>query len=135
MKKIVFVLFFVNFLMSIFPVHAADSIKTSSQGLVGKYACTFTQDGYTYDPFVCIISKKGEQLELVKISGSQRIKGIIKVKKDGFDFDGIYFCPYGECTKKVATSFKKISKGSYVGTFYFPKNHYEDTIVHLLKLK
>lgn len=110
----------------------ADEIK--KEELIGKYACTFTQDGYTYDPFTCVIKKVDQDLILEKVSGSQRIKGSIQLTKSGFDFEGSYFCPYGDCTSPARGQFKKLSEGKYEGPVY-TEDSTSPTLVNLTKKK
>jgi hypothetical protein len=98
--------------------------------LIGNYACTFTQGGYTYDPFRCIIKKTGDQLQLEKTSGSQRIKGEIYLTEKGFNFEGLFFCPYGDCDAAVSGEFKKLSEGQYQGPIF---SGGIETIVTLIK--
>lgn len=106
--------------------------KLEASDLIGKYACTFTQDGYTYNPFPCVISETTEGVQLEKTAGSQRIKGLINITEDGFDFSGIYFCPFGDCTSNATGSFAKTDKG-FKGTIKTDDNASTDTIVDLIK--
>lgn len=108
--------------------------KTSSEELIGKYSCTFTQGDFTYDPFTCVIKKVGDNLYLEKISGSQRIKGDINITENGFDFTGTYFCPYGECTAAATGQFKKTSEGKFEGPVY-TDDQTPHTLVSLVKKK
>lgn len=108
--------------------------KQSSENLIGNYACTFTQDDYTYDPFTCVIKQLGDELQLEKISGSQRIKGKILLTEEGFDFEGTYFCPWGDCTSPATGKFKKLAQGLYEGPV-LTEDSTSPTIVKLIKKK
>jgi hypothetical protein len=102
------------------------------EAVIGKYACTFTQDGYTYDPFTCVIKKVDQDLILEKISGSQRIKGKIQLTAEGFEFDGSYFCPYGDCTSPAKGKFTQVSASVYEGPVN-TENPASETLVKLVK--
>lgn len=115
-----------------FTVNAGDNL--TSEELVGSYSCTFTQGDYTYDPFRCVIKKDGDKLLLEKLSGSQRIKGGVQITEHGFKFEGIYFCPYGDCTAPANGEFKKISEGKFEGSVYTDDST-PHTLVSLIKKK
>jgi hypothetical protein len=85
--------------------------KPEASDFIGKYSCTFTQDDYTYSPFPCVISQTAEGIQLEKTAGSQRIKGLVNITEDGFDFSGTYFCPFGDCTSNATGHFEKTEKG------------------------
>lgn len=102
--------------------------------LIGKYSCTFTQDGYTYSPFPCVISQTEEGIQLEKTAGSQRIKGMINITEEGFDFSGTYFCPFGDCTSDASGSFAKTDKG-FKGTVKTDDGASSNTVVDLIKNK
>lgn len=91
------------------------SEQDEAKQLLGDYACTFTQGDYTYDPFRCVIKKVDGRLQLEKLSGSQRIKGEIHLTEEGFTFEGIFFCPWGDCDSTASGEFTKISEGKYQG--------------------
>lgn len=102
------------------------------EAVIGKYSCTFTQEGYTYDPFTCVIKKVDQDLVLEKISGSQRIKGKIQLTAEGFEFEGTYFCPYGDCTSSTKGKFTQLSASVFEGPIY-SENPASETIVKLIK--
>ncbi len=118
----------------ILSINAYAEDKKSSENLLGNYACTFTQDDYTYDPFTCVIKQVGDELQLEKISGSQRIKGKINLTEEGFDFTGTYFCPWGDCTSPATGQFKKLEEGQYEGPVV-TEDSTSPTIVKLTKKK
>jgi hypothetical protein len=108
--------------------------KQNASDLIGKYSCTFTQDGYTYSPFPCVISQTTEGIQLEKTAGSQRIKGLINITEEGFDFSGTYFCPFGDCTSAASGSFAKTDKG-FKGTVKTDDGASSNTVVDLIKNK
>jgi len=107
--------------------------KLEAGDLIGKYSCTFTQDGDTYNPFPCVISQTEEGIQLEKLAGSQRIKGLVNITDNGFDFNGSYFCPFGDCTADATGHFEKIDRG-FKGTVK-TNDDMSDTIVELIKAK
>jgi hypothetical protein len=113
-------------------IFADDTLEASD--LIGKYSCTFTQDGYTYSPFPCVISPTTEGIQLEKTAGSQRIKGLINITEEGFDFSGTYFCPFGDCTSDASGSFAKTDKG-FKGTVKTDDGASSNTVVDLIKNK
>lgn len=104
---------------------------------LGKYSCSFTVDignePYTYPQFRCVIENRGDHYILEKLSGSQRIKGNINFDSKGFSFDGIYFCPDGECTSHVTGHFEKLKTGTYRGVICDPAEPNNKTTVDLQK--
>lgn len=120
-------------LMVAAPLFLQANESVTSEAVIGKYACTFTQEGYTYDPFTCVIKKVDEDLVLEKISGSQRIKGKIQLTADGFEFEGTYFCPYGDCTSPAKGKFKQLSTGKFEGPVYTEESSTSHTLVTLVK--
>ena len=107
--------------------------KLVPSDLIGKYSCTFTQDDYTYSPFPCVISQTEEGIQLEKLAGSQRIKGLVDITENGFDFNGSYFCPFGDCTAEATGHFEKTDRG-FKGTVK-TNDDMSDTIVELIKAK
>jgi hypothetical protein len=64
----------------------------------------------------CEIRRKDGGFFLEKTQGSQRIKGTVTPKgEDRFDFEGLYFCPFGACDEKVRGSFERQSRDHWVG--------------------
>lgn len=105
---------FIYFLLTsilLFSTNIFADEKLEASDLTGKYSCTFTQDDYTYSPFPCVISQTAEGIQLEKTAGSQRIKGLVNITEEGFDFSGTYFCPFGDCTSNATGSFAKTEKG------------------------
>jgi hypothetical protein len=113
-------------------IFADETLEASD--LIGKYSCTFTQDDYTYSPFPCVISETAEGIQLEKTAGSQRIKGLVNITDDGFDFSGTYFCPFGDCTSNATGHFEKTDKG-FKGTVITDDGASSNTVVDLIKNK
>ncbi len=91
------------------------AVQAQPETLLGQYACSFTQGDYSYKPFKCQITQVGNALQLEKTSGSQRIKGSIVQTAEGFDFSGVFFCPWGDCTSAAKGSFQRLGPGRYRG--------------------
>lgn len=87
--------------------------------LTGNYTCAFTlvegKDRYDYPAFPCVITARGVTLTLEKTAGSQRIRGPITPNEDGFDFDGSFFCPDGDCTSASSGHFTRTGPGVFRG--------------------
>ena len=78
----------------------------------GAYSCTIDD----YPPFVCQVytNPDGSQT-LEKMGGSQRFRGAVSPSDDGFFFDGVFFCPYGDCTREVQARFVALDDGAFRG--------------------
>ena len=88
----------------------------------GQYACSFAQGGLRYRAFTCRITRgTDERLQLEKLNGSQRIRGAVEPKGEGFTFRGTYFCPVGSCDRAVTGEFQRQSAGVYVGRLDDPE--------------
>ncbi len=101
----------------------------------GEYKCEFTQGGYKYPAFRCVIRKQmtaagTAKFTLEKLTGSQRIKGTMQPTPDGFHFDGKYFCPYGDCTEATQGDFRRVGRDTYQGSL---KTSVGETKVKLYK--
>jgi hypothetical protein len=78
--------------------------------LPGNYTCKMDDT----PAFACRIA--GGRLE--KLAGSQRFKGpITKLANGDLAFTGTFFCPFGDCTHPVATTFVRRGPGRYIGKF------------------
>lgn len=78
--------------------------------LAGNYTCKMDDT----PAFPCRIA--GGTLE--KLAGSQRFKGpVSKLGNGNLAFSGTFFCPFGDCTGPVATTFVRRGPGRYVGNF------------------
>ncbi len=78
--------------------------------LEGEYTCSIDDTA----PFRCRIA--GGQLE--KLAGSQRFRGPVKKLPNGnLSFVGTFFCPFGDCTRPISSTFVRQGPGRYVGSF------------------
>lgn len=79
----------------------------------GQYSCTIDD----YSPFVCQVytNPDGSQT-LEKMGGSQRFRGKVFEADNGFAFEGVFFCPYGDCTRDVQANFDALDDGLFRGT-------------------
>jgi hypothetical protein len=58
-----------------------------------------------YDPQPCKLSKADGGWHLAKLLGSQRFAGVMKPVGLALEFDGEFFCPWGECTSPMRVDF------------------------------
>jgi hypothetical protein len=78
----------------------------------GNYSCTIED----YAPFRCVVfAGEDGALQLEKLEGSQRFRGRVFPADGGFDFEGTFFCPWGDCTQEVASQFREIAPGVFRG--------------------
>jgi hypothetical protein len=84
--------------------------------LAGAYWCVIEHDDLAYPAYPCTIQTVDHRLVLAKLGGSQRFEGEIEAAGAGFSFDGVFFCPWGECTQPLHGTFEP-SEGGLVGTF------------------
>jgi hypothetical protein len=82
----------------------------------GAYWCVIEQADLAYPAYPCTIQNVDHRFVLAKLGGSQRFEGEIKPVGAGFSFDGVFFCPWGECTQPLHGTFEP-SDGGLVGTF------------------
>ena len=87
------------------------------QERVEPYWCSISDSGYDYPQMPCSIRTVDGQRVLVKLAGSQRIRGVITPTGEGFSFDGELFCPWGDCTKHIVGTFRPTGDGALRGTF------------------
>ncbi len=110
----------------------AAAVATSDDLRDGEYFCSFTVGQYNYPNFPCVVYKRrdGRQV-LEKLSGSQRIHGVVSPAARGFHFRGTFFCPWGSCTEEVSARFMASqSPNVYEGTL-FKKNGSNSILVRL----
>lgn len=99
---------------------AAPAVAASHELRDGEYFCSFTVGQYSYPNFPCVVYRRrdGRQV-LEKLSGSQRIHGVVQPAAGGFDFRGTFFCPWGSCTEEVSARFTASqSPDIYEGTLF-----------------
>ena len=78
-----------------------DNRRAEDSHLVGMYFCSIEEGGFAYPQFACSIREIGGRLRLAKLRGSQRFRGVIEPRPDGFAFEGELYCPYGDCTQPL----------------------------------
>jgi hypothetical protein len=81
------------------------------------YWCAISDGGFDYPQMPCAIRTIGGKLILAKLAGSQRFRGVITPRGQGFVFDGELYCPWGDCQKPLRGSFEPIGSDSMRGTF------------------
>lgn len=114
------------------------SLEASARDVTGPYYCSIDDAGFEYPRYPCVIKKVGEKLVLAKLAGSQRIRGVVIVDKDGegFSFVGELYCPWGDCTEEMRGKFRPTGKGGFKGTLNGPMDHRDEVkggmIVQLL---
>jgi hypothetical protein len=84
---------------------------------VEPYWCSISDGGFDYPQMPCTIRMVDGRRVLAKLAGSQRIRGVITPRGDGFTFDGELFCPWGDCTKHLVGVFQPTGDGGLRGTF------------------
>ena len=89
----------------------------SAKPVTGGYACAIEDSGYRYPPFRCQIKQVSGRLVLVKLDGSQRFEGDVHESREGLEFSGQFYCPWGDCTQALHGVFKPTSDGGLKGTF------------------
>ena len=76
----------------------------------GDYACQIED----YPAFRCVVyAAEDGGLRLEKLEGSQRFRGRVFRAETGFDFEGTFFCPWGDCTEEVHASFRPQGDGTF----------------------
>jgi hypothetical protein len=79
----------------------------------GDYACQIED----YPAFRCVVyAAEDGALRLEKLEGSQRFRGRVFAAESGFDFEGTFFCPWGDCTQEVSAQFRPQGDGTFRGT-------------------
>jgi hypothetical protein len=81
------------------------------------YWCSISDGGYDYPQMPCSIRTIDGKRVLAKLAGSQRFRGVITPRGHGFAFDGEFFCPWGDCTKRLVGEFQPMGDGTLRGTF------------------
>jgi hypothetical protein len=67
------------------------------------------EEHYSYNFYRCVIATEDGHLILDKQGGSQRFRGIVApTGRGGFNFDGRFYCPYGDCDQKFIGSFAPV---------------------------
>jgi len=84
----------------------------------GAYWCTIDDESFAQHRFACVIKKVGERLVLGKLTGSERLRGVVTPREDGFEFTGEIYCRWTKCTKELVRGvFVPDGSGAYRGAF------------------
>src|SRR5687767_12846151 len=89
----------------------------TERDLTAAYHCSIRDGEYQYPPYPCAVRKIDERWMLAKLGGSQRFRGEIKPRGDGFSFHGELYCPWGDCTQPLHGEFRAIGNGALRGSF------------------
>jgi hypothetical protein len=81
------------------------------------YWCSISDGGFEYPEMPCAIRREGHAEILAKLAGSQRFRGTITRRGDGFLFTGELYCPWGDCEKSLRGTFEPVGNGALRGTF------------------
>ncbi len=66
-----------------------------------------------YDPLPCRFTRSGDGWALRKLMGSQRFEGTASFTRTEMAFDGTFFCPWGDCTVPMVTTFQEVGQSHY----------------------
>ncbi|MDB4952738.1 MAG: hypothetical protein JWO36_307 [Myxococcales bacterium] len=89
----------------------------ATSDVVGGYWCRIEDAGFKYERFPCAIRRVDDHLVLAKLGGSQRFEGELLRTRDGFLFDGRFYCPWGDCTQALHGVIEPQANGTLRGTF------------------
>jgi hypothetical protein len=90
---------------------------SGERDLTAAYYCSIQDAGFKYPPYPCALRKVDGRWMLAKLAGSQRFRGEVIPRGDGFSFDGEFYCPWGDCTQPLHGAFTSIGNGALRGTF------------------
>jgi hypothetical protein len=99
------------------PAALENSAAASKHDMAAAYLCSIEDSGFTYPQMPCAIRQVDGRFMLAKLAGSQRFRGEVKPRGEGFSFDGEFYCPWGDCTQPLHGVFKPTGNGGYRGTF------------------
>lgn len=91
--------------------------RGSEHDLTASYFCSIEQSGFKYPGYPCAIRKIEGRWMLAKLAGSQRFRGEVRVRGEGFTFEGELYCPWGDCVQTLHGVFKPAGRGALRGTF------------------
>jgi hypothetical protein len=95
----------------------ANTTSSGERDLTAAYYCSIQDGGYKYPAYPCAVRKIDGRWMLAKLAGSQRFRGEVTPRGDGFAFDGELYCPWGDCTHPLHGEFASIGNGALRGTF------------------
>ncbi|MCE9579811.1 MAG: DUF4893 domain-containing protein [Deltaproteobacteria bacterium] len=83
----------------------------------GDYACTMTSGEYSYQPYLCRVATTDGVTRLVKLEGSQRVRGSVTFDGDGAaHFHGEFYCNGGGCNRPVEAVFAPSGDRAWAGS-------------------
>jgi hypothetical protein len=94
-----------------------DNRARGDRDFTAVYYCSIQESGYKYPRFPCAVRKVEGRWMLAKLAGSQRFRGVIEPRGDGFSFTGELYCPWGDCTQPLHGVFNAVGNGRLRGTF------------------
>lgn len=92
-------------------------LTASVQDITASYWCSIRSGEHDYPPMPCVVRREHGRYMLAKLAGSQRFRGVIQPRGDGFTFDGEFYCPWGDCTQPLHGVFARQQDGTLRGTF------------------
>lgn len=93
------------------------ALVASSSDMTASYWCSIANGEFVYPAMPCVIRNVDGRFKLEKLAGSQRFRGIVTPRGDGFTFAGEFYCPWGDCTHPLHGVFAPIGDGKLRGTF------------------
>jgi hypothetical protein len=100
---------------------AQDTTLTNSarcdRDLTAAYYCSIQDGDFRYPAFPCAVRRIDGRWMLAKLAGSQRFRGELTPRSDGFAFAGELYCPWGDCRQPLNGVFKALADGRLRGTF------------------
>ncbi|HEY5928181.1 MAG TPA: hypothetical protein VIV11_41120 [Kofleriaceae bacterium] len=94
-----------------------DNRGAGDRDLTAAYYCSIQDGEFHYPRFPCAVRKIEGHWMLAKLAGSQRFRGVVTPRGNGFSFDGEFYCPWGDCSQPLHGMFKPIGDGRLRGTF------------------
>lgn len=85
--------------------------------LTASYWCAIEEGGYRYPDMPCTVRQVAGRWVLEKMAGSQRFRGEIAPRGEGFAFAGEVYCPWGDCVQPLHGEFRPSRDGSLRGRF------------------
>ncbi|HEX5059728.1 MAG TPA: hypothetical protein VFV99_10230 [Kofleriaceae bacterium] len=90
---------------------------SGERDMTAAYYCSIQDGDFKYPAFPCAVRKIEGRWMLAKLAGSQRFRGEVTPRGEGFSFDGELYCPWGDCTQPLHGVFKSIGNGALRGVF------------------
>jgi hypothetical protein len=91
--------------------------RARERDLTAAYYCSIQERDFVYPAFPCAVRKIDGRWMLAKLGGSQRFRGELTPRGDGFAFVGELYCPFGDCARPLHGELRPIGNGKLRGTF------------------